>query len=250
VARAAALFAGDAKVDVLELAEHRDREKVVVPIRDPKAQRRITGIAAALVLIYGGLTIGGQAVSAFGVGVARAPKNAQSQVFVGVRLTPEQLRSHVIQAQIDSLDATAIVDGGVARSSANSLERLSNHHHVDIGNGGWGKGRPFRFLRAKNDVAKASDVIRKVTGEKVHEFVPERRLDGFDQLWCRRRGQKLVEPDAVIRPESVPQDVRARKVYVIDGRDRDTESLRVALVDFGVVVDRAGLSVSPLARLQ
>jgi hypothetical protein len=182
--------------------------------------------------------------------VARAPKNASSQVFVGVRLTPEQLRSHAIQAQIDSLDATAIVDSGVARKSPNSLERLSDHHHVDIGNGGWGKGRPFRFLRAKNDVAKASDVIRKVTGEKVHEFVPERRLDGFDQLWCRRRGQKLVEPDAVIRPESVPQDVRARRVYVIDGRDRDTESLRVALVDFGVVVDRAGLSVSPLARLQ
>jgi UDP-N-acetylglucosamine:LPS N-acetylglucosamine transferase len=250
VARAAALFAGDAKVDVLELAEHRDREKVVVPIRDPKAQRRITGVAAALVLIYGGLTIGGQAVSAFGVGVARAPKDAQSQVFVGVRLTPEQLRSHVIQAQIDSLDATAIVDGAAARQSPDSLERLSDHHHVDIGNGGWGKGRPFRYLRAKNDVAKASDVIRKVTGEKVREFVPERRLDGFDQLWCRRRGQKLVEPDAVIRPESVPQDVRARKVYVIDGRDRDTESLRVALVDFGVVVDRAGLSVSPLARLQ
>jgi hypothetical protein len=80
--------------------------------------------------------------------------------------------------------------------------------------------------------------------------VPERRLDAFDQLWCRRRGQKLVEPDAVFKPESVPEAVKARKVYVLDGRDRDTESLRVALMDFGVVVDRAGLSVSPLARLQ
>src|SRR3954451_4272611 len=139
VARAAALFAGDAKTDVLELAEHRDRDKVVVPIRDPKAQRRITGIAAALVLIYGGLTFGGQAVSAFGVGVARAPKNAQSQVFVGVRLTPQQLRSDAVQSQIDSLDATAIVDSSVARKSADSLERLSDYHHVDIGNGGWGK---------------------------------------------------------------------------------------------------------------
>ena len=108
----------------------------------------------------------------------------------------------------------------------------------------------FRFLRAKNDVAKAGDVIRNVTGEKVHEFVPERRLDAFDQLWCRRRGQKLVEPDAVFKPESVPQTVKARKVYVLDGRDRDSESLRVALMDFGVVVDRAGLSVSPLARLR
>ncbi len=115
IGRATALFAGDAKVDVLELAEHRDRDKVVVPIRDPKVQRRFTGVAAALVLIYGGLTIGGQAVSAFGVGVARAPKSAQSQVFVGVRLTHEQLHSHVIQEQIDAMHATAIVDGEVAR---------------------------------------------------------------------------------------------------------------------------------------
>jgi processive 1,2-diacylglycerol beta-glucosyltransferase len=249
IARAAALFAGDAKVDVLELAEHRDRDKVVVPIRDPKVQRRLTGVAAALVLVYGGLTIGGQAVSAFGVGVARAPKSAQTQVFVGVRLTRAQLRSPVIQHQIDIMHATAIVDGGVARTGTGALERLAGQN-VDIGNGGWGKGRPFRFLRAKNDVAKTSDLIRKVTGQKVHEFVPERRLDAFDQIWCHRRGQKLVEPDAVFKPEKVPDSVNARKVYVLDGRERDTESLRVALMDFGDIVDGAGLSVSSLANLK
>lgn len=250
VKRATALFAGDAKVDVLELAERRDRDKVVVPIRDPKAQRRITGVAAALVLIYGSLTIGGQAVAAFGVGVARAPKHASTKVFVGVRLNREQLRSRAIQSQIDQMDATAIVDGSVARTGTAALGRLSNDHHVDIGNGGWGKGRPFRFLRAESDVARTSDMIRAATGVKVREFVPERRLDAFDQLWCRRRGLKLVEPNAVFKPENVPESVTARKVYVLDGRDRDAESLRVALTDFGVVVDRAGLSVSPLDRLQ
>lgn len=250
VGRARALFAGDAKADVLELAGHRDRNQVAVPIRDPKAQRRIASVAAALLVMYVGLTIGGQAVSAFGVGVARAPRDADTEVFVGVRLTEEQLHSHTIQAQIDVLDATAIVDGEVVRGGKVALARLSNVHQVDIGNGGWGKGRPFRFLRAKNDVAKTGDMIREVTGEKVHEFVPERRLDAFDQMWCRRRGQKLVEPNAVFKPETVPETVEARKVYVLDGRDRDTESLRVALVDFGVVVDRAGFSVSPLAELR
>jgi len=249
VARAAALFAGDAKLDVLELAEHRDRDNVVLPIRDPKVQRRVTTVAASLVLIYGSLTLGAQAVAAFGVGVARAPKSAQTQVFVGVRLTREQLDSRTIQRQINIMDATAIVDGLVARTGAESLERLADHN-VDIGNGGWGKGRPFRYLRAKNDVAKTSDLIRAATGEKVHEFVPERRLDAFDQLWCRRRGQKLVEPDSVFKPEKLPESVKARKVYVLDGRDRDTESLRVALVDFGGVVDHAGLSVSSLAQLK
>jgi hypothetical protein len=99
-------------------------------------------------------------------------------------------------------------------------------------------------------VAKTADVIRAATGEKVLEFVPERRLDAFDQMWCRRRGQKLVEPDAVFKPEKVPESVKARKVYVLDGRERDSESLRVALVDFGLVVQNAGLNVSSLAALK
>ena len=38
-------------------------------------------------------------------------------------------------------------------------------------------------------------------------------------MWCRRRGQKLVEPDAVFKPEKVPDSVKARKVYVLDNQD-------------------------------
>ena len=249
VARAAALFAGDAKTDVLELAEHRERDHVGVPVKDPKAQRRLTGVLGVIVLLYLGLTLGAQGVSALGVGVARAPKDARTAVFVGVRLTHDQLHNRKIQRQLDGMDATAIIDGGVASTGGAALERLSDHN-VDIGNGGWGKGRPFRYLRAKNDVAKTADVIRAATGIKVLEFVPERRLDAFDQMWCRRRGQKLVEPDAVFKPEKVPDSVKARKVYVLDGRERDSEALRVALVDFGFVVENAGLNVSPLAALK
>jgi hypothetical protein len=250
VSRAAALFAGDAKVDVLELAEHRDREKVVEPIRDPKAQRRFTGVLGVIVLLYLGLTLGAQAVSALGVGVARPPKGAQSEVFVGVRLTDQQLDSTAIQRQLHGMGVTAIIDGGVARDGHAALIALSARH-VDIGNGGWGHGRPFRFLRAKNDVAKTADLIRTATGGyRVREFVPERRLDAFDQIWCHRRGQRLVEPDSVFKPEQVPDSVKARKVYVLDGRQRDTEALRVALEDFGDVVYHDGLSVSSLAQLR
>jgi hypothetical protein len=249
VGRAAALFAGDAKTDVLELAEHRDRDQVVEPVRDPKAQRRLTGVLGVIVLLYVGLTLGAQAVSAFGVGVARAPKGENTQVYVGVRLTDAQLSSTSIQRQLHGMGVTAIIDGRVARNGQLALEQLSDRH-VDIGNGGWGKGRPFRFLRAKNDVAKTADLIRMTTGYKVREFVPERRLDAFDQMWCHRRGQRLVDPDSVFKPERVPDSVKARKVYVLDGRERDTESLRVALVDFGDVVHHAGLSVSSLAQLR
>jgi UDP-N-acetylglucosamine:LPS N-acetylglucosamine transferase len=249
VARAQALFAGDAKSDVLEVASRRDRVDVAVPIDEPRLPRRVTVAAATLVLAYGALTVGAQGVAAIGVGVARAPKTAEDQVFVGVRLTPEQLESRHIQGHLARMDATAIVDGHAARSGEDALQRLAAHD-VDVGNGGWGKGRPFRFLRAKNDVAKTSDLIREATGVKVREFVPERRLDAFDQMWCRRRGQRLVEPDDVFKPEQVPAEVRERKIYVLDGRDRDRESLRVALIDFDLVVSRAGLSTTSLDELR
>ncbi len=251
IARARALFAGDAKTDVLEIAEYRDRDGVVVPVRDPKAQRRVTTIAACLLLAYVGLTVGAQGVSALGVGVARAPKSAKHEVFVGVRLTRDQLQSPMIQRHLVRMDATAIVDGHTARAAgATALEQLADAH-IDVGNGGWGKGRPFRFLRAKNDVAKTARPAQgRRPGSRCSEFVPERRLDAFDQLWCRRRGQRLVEPDHVFRPETVPESVKDRKIYVLDGRDRDRESLRVALADFSTVVADAGLSVTSLDQLR
>lgn len=250
VARARALFSGDPEADVLEIADRRDRSQVAVPVDDPKVSRRMVGTAAVLLLAYSGLTLGAQGVAALGVGVARAPKDAEDVVFVGVRLTHEQLRSPSIQRRLATMDATAIVDGHTARRGEEALARLVVAHHVDVGNGGWGKGRPFRYLRAKNDVAKTGDLIREVTGKKVSEFVPERRLDAFDQMWCRDRGQRLVEADDEFNPEEVPREVKERKIYVLDGRERDRESLRVALTDFDLAVSRAGLSSVSLDELR
>ena len=85
---------------------------------------------------------------------------------------------------------------------------------------------------------------------KIQEFVPERRFDAFDQLFARRRGQRLVRPDHVIRPEAVPHALRDRAVYVIDGRDRDPTQVEIALADFQAELREEGFTSGPLSELR
>jgi len=92
--------------------------------------------------------------------------------------------------------------------------------------------------------------MAKTAGVKMREFVPERRFDAFDQLLARRRGQRLVQADHVIRPESVPHGLRDRAVYVLDGRGRDAIQVEEALADFQVELRQDGLTSGPLSELR
>ena len=166
-----------------------------------------------------------------------------------MRLTQEQLRDRGVRSRLEAMHVTAIVDGQTATDAPNALRELADRG-VDVGNGGWGHGRPFRFLRAQTDVARTSDVMQREAGVKCREFVPERRLDFFDQLWSRRRHQRLVEPDFVFKPETLPSTLAERKIIVLDGRERDTASVRVALADLHVAIRDASLSSAPLSGLR
>lgn len=249
VSTARALFAGDAKEDVLTLATRREADGVVVPIRVPAAPRRLRTTAAAIALVYGGLTLGAQGVAALGVGVARPPRSDTSRAYIGARLTADQLADPAVVAELEQLHATAIVDGRTARHAPVALQHL-RADGVDVANGGWGTGRPFRYLRARTDVATTGDVIRREGGGRVHEFVPERRVDAFDQFFSRRRRQRLVEADKVVRPDDVPAHLRHGKVYVLDGRHRDPAAVQVALADLASAVSNSGLRPGPLSRLR
>ena len=85
---------------------------------------------------------------------------------------------------------------------------------------------------------------------KIREFVPERRFDAFDQIFARRRGQRLVQADHVIRPEAVPHGLRDHAVYVIDGRGRDVGQVEAALTSFRHELRRGGLTSGPLSELR
>ncbi len=246
------LFVADPADDVQELAatDHLvDRKGRVVALRTPRGRRTAMIAAASVLVLYGGLTLGAQAVSAIGVGVAKPPKHADHTAYVGVRLDHAQLTDDVLLTQIRDMGVSVVVDAQAATHRSVELEDLADRG-VDIANGGWGKGSFFRWSRARNDVDKAGKVIAEEAGTPAKEFCPGRRLDAFDQYWSHRQKQKLVVANFTVRPESLPERVQAGKVYVLDGRDRDPTAMEVAVADLHAQFESAGLRAAPLGELR
>jgi processive 1,2-diacylglycerol beta-glucosyltransferase len=244
---ASALFASDPSDDVLETAAQADF--VPAPLRVRKSPRRVASVAASLALVYGGLTVGAQAVAARGVGVARAPRGATGAAYIGVRVDRTELHDPALVAALKTSGVTVIVDGRTAQDCGHQLERLAGAG-VDIGNGGWGKGRPLRWQRARNDVEHSANVISKQAGVAAHEFVPERRLDAFDQFYSRRKKQKLVKADHTFTPTNVPATIADRGVYLLDARKSDPGVVQVAISALAERVGVAGLHEQPLEVLR
>lgn len=246
------LFVADPADDVEELAqtEHLvDRKGRVVAVRAPRGRRTAMIAAASVLVLYGGLTLGAQAVSAIGVGVAKPPKDAVHTAYVGVRLDHTQLGDDALLAEIRDMGVSIVVDARAVAHRSDELEQLADQG-VDIANGGWGKGSFLRWNRARNDVARAGKLIAQEAGQPAREFCPGRRLDAFDQYYSHRQKQKLVVANHTVRPESLPARLESGKVYVLDGRDRDATAMEVAVSDLDTQFGRAGLRAAPLGELR
>lgn len=248
IENAKGLFAGDAAEDVLALAE--SREPVQVAFGVPKGPRRLVGTAASLILLYGSLTVGAQSVAAMGVGVARPPVDATRTVYTGVRLNEAELKDPGITKQIAGLHATAIVNGLVAQANPKAVASLAGLG-IDIGNGGWGKGRQMRWSRASNDVKHAAAVINADSGRNVaREFVPLRRVDAFDLVYSRTSHQKVVVADRVMHKGTKAFVLHGRKVVVIDGEGRTIGQLHAALRGYQSQLDNHDLVAAPFSGLR
>lgn len=250
IAAGRSLFAGDPADDVVELADTTKAHALLTPFQTPKGRRRVGILATSLLVLYFMLTVGAQGVASIGVGVAKPPKAATNTVYLGIRADLPELREARVLKVVEDLRVTLIVDGRTARHSRHELHELAAAG-VDIANGGWGKGRFLRWNRAHDDCDKSFQVIATYSGHRAHEFVPGRALDAFDQLYCRtgKDKQTLVRPNATFRPESVP-DLESRKVYLLDGRNRDPVAVALAVRSFEARAAAAGLEVRPLDDLR
>src|SRR5436190_9473463 len=123
------LFVADPADDVEELADTDhlvDRKGRVVALRRPRGRRTAMIAAMSVLVLYGGLTLGAQAVSAIGVGVARPPKGADHTAYVGVRLDHAQPTDPALLSQIRGLGASVVVDAHAAAHRSVELEQLAD----------------------------------------------------------------------------------------------------------------------------
>jgi processive 1,2-diacylglycerol beta-glucosyltransferase len=250
VAAGRALFAEDPTDHVEDLAAGTRADALLVPFQVPKVRRRISLAAASIAGLYLAMTIGAQGVAALGVGVAQPPKKATHDVFVGVRVDRAELQNQQVVKAIDDLGVTVVVDGRTASRTGGQLAPLAADG-IDIANGGWGQGRFLRWNRAHDDCTKSLRVIAARARVSVHEFVPGRRIDGFDQIYCRtgRRKQRLVEANMTFTPAAVPH-IHGRAVYILDGRNRDPQAVARCLHRFAARAIRARLHLRSLEGLR
>ena len=155
-----------------------------------------------------------------------------------------------IRATLERMHATAILDAETVHATGPAVMQALAARKVDVGNGGWGEGRPFRYLRAQSDVVQSTQVITAAARVDVKEFVPGRRFDAFDQIFARRRGQRLVRPDHTLRPDGTKVELRARGVYLLDGRGSSAGELERALDGFQDGASRGDLAVTPFSALR
>ena len=228
------LFVADPADDVEELAqtEHLvDRKGRVVALRAPRGRRTAMIAAASVLVLYGGLTLGAQAVSAIGVGVAKPPKNADRH-----RLRRRPPRPHAAhRRRAARRDPQPGRVGGrrrpaprrTARSSSSSSPTRASTSPTAAG----ARARSCAGTGPATTSPRPGKLIAQEAGQPAREFCPGRRLDAFDQYYSHRQKQKLVRANHTVRPESLPTQLESGKVYVLDGRDRDPTAMEVAVAD-------------------
>jgi UDP-N-acetylglucosamine:LPS N-acetylglucosamine transferase len=247
-AKGRAMFAGDPAGEVLALAA------AAAPAAEPVAAggtrrvplRRVTAGVAALAVTYAAFTAGVGAAAAHGIGIVH-PRKAGS-VYLAVRFSADDLNSTALPNVLRQANATAIVPGRLAESQPEGLRRL-HAAGVSMANGGWGHRDRVHWGRARSDLLRAPKAIHAATGDRLREFVPQRRVDGFDLASARLAHERVVIPSVVLAAGKPVAKLRAGQVVVLDGRGESVDDLLHRLHEVQQSLAAAGLSAAPLSQI-
>ena len=197
-AKGRAMFAADPADEVSALAAAHAPEPVAERTRSRAGFRRITAGVAALASTYAAFTVGVGTAAAHGIGVAHPPRHTGA-VYLAVRLGPGDVNDAKLPDALKQAHATAIVPGMLAAHQPGAVRRLQAAG-VEVANGGWGRRDRVHWGRARSDLMRAPKAIHAATGQRTHDFVPQRRIDGFDLASARLVHERVIVPSLVLSP--------------------------------------------------
>ena len=245
-----AMFAGDPATEVVALAAAAAPAPVPVAVPERTRRlpvRRITAGVAALASTYAAFTIGVSTAAAHGIGIAHPSRN-KGTVFLAVRFSPDDLNNSTLPDVIKRANATVIVPGQLAAAQPDGLRRL-RAAGVHMANGGWGHRDRVHWGRARSDLMRAPKAIHAATGERPHEFVPQRRIDGFDLASARLVHERVIVPSVVLAADKPITKLAAGEVVVLDGRRESVTDLMHNLDQVQQTLAASGLSAAPLSQI-
>lgn len=254
IARASAMFRSVPADTVIEVAGQ--------PVAVPSTARRRAGLAvrAALATVvvvalsWTGLTTGVAIATDAGEGVAHPGAVAQPVAYVGVRLTAAELSDPSIDAELRTMDVTAVVDDATAQAAAPEVRTLVAEG-VSVDNGGIGRrdrhldGLPWD--QASSDV-RAGRQISQLIDEPITQAVPGRQLTAWDLVDFSDAHTTLVVPNHILHVgTAAAADIRpeARDIYLVDGEGATPQQLASFLQRFQSSLGAAQLRAVPLDLL-
>jgi hypothetical protein len=219
LSNADAMFDGDAADDVLRIAGATPPpapDTVTIPPDRPR-RRLVATVAAAVAVAWVVFTMGIGVATANGIGVVR-PRPGGETAYLAMRVGPAAIQNPELAAALNRSHITAIVDGSTAVEEPEALKRFAATG-VDVANGGWGRHVRMPWQRAHDDLKKSASAIRDATGLPVRDFVPGRRVNGFDLTWARVAHERVIVPQA--KSDEIPRKLGPGAIYLVDARDAD-----------------------------
>jgi len=253
VAAGKAMFSGDPAHEIIALADadaERLSAKTAVGSRAERRplRRRLGNVAVAFAALYATFTVGVGAATAHGIGVAHGRPHAGT-VYLAVRLGPNSLADPTLATWLSRAGVTAVVSGRLAADQPAAVQRLSNAR-VDLANGGWGRRNGVHWGRARADLQHSSRAIRSASGVPCREFVPVRRIDGFDLASARFAHERVIVASAKLSPGQIPNQIHAGQVLVLDAGTSDATAVQKSISALEQLASDDHLAVASLAHLR
>jgi hypothetical protein len=184
-------------------------------------------------------------------------------IYLGVRLSPQELASQEVQSALLELHSSAVVDANTAEADRRAVRALAAKG-LDVESGGLGGAAGDRSMPSAPWALALSDTrsaeqLSYICGRTVGVLVPDRSISIFDLVDTGSAHLMMVIPDATLpiapggpfpRPVLAVPQLQAGQIYVVEGLKVTPVHLLDLLSNLRAQLSSDGLASAPFSRLQ